>query len=133
VEVAVTDGQVLIRDSGDVTEPPLEFSPYAWLTFVTPVKALDGARLPSPGHVIENFVGLRGQRVAWCVATDPAEVPPHKAAIGNRWYTVYDEADPTGLKLCFTEPEWSAFLAGILGGDFDLDDGDRFLSDNARQ
>lgn len=58
-------------------------------------------------------------KVAWRVTTDASEIPPWKVPGAHRWYFMYNEADPA-RELCFTEAEWSAFLAGIRGGEFDI-------------
>jgi hypothetical protein len=40
----------------------------------------------------------------------------------GRLYIMYDAADPGSGKLYFTEAEWNAFILGVKGGEFDLDD-----------
>jgi hypothetical protein len=41
------------------------------------------------------------------------------AALGGGRIAVRDSKDPDGPVLVFTPEEWSAFLAGVKGGEFD--------------
>jgi Domain of unknown function (DUF397) len=59
-------------------------------------------------------------RVEFYVTTDTSAAP-HKAG-EPRLYVMYDAAEPDGDKLYFTEAEWEAFVLGVKGGEFDLDE-----------
>lgn len=59
-------------------------------------------------------------RVEVEVITDTSAAPRHKSG-EPLLYVMYDAANPAE-KLYFTEAEWSAFVAGVKDGEFDLDE-----------
>jgi Domain of unknown function (DUF397) len=59
-------------------------------------------------------------RVEVEVVSDTSGAPGHKSGEALL-YVMYDAANPAD-KLYFTEAEWSAFVAGVKDGEFDLDE-----------
>jgi hypothetical protein len=85
----------------------------------------DGLRVGAGSWISSSYSGNGANCVEATTVTsrDGLRVPPGKADT-EKLILLRDSKNPDGATLVFDEHEWSAFIAGVKDGEFDLPDDD---------